>query len=470
MLVKFNKLNLTTLVDSGAARSMIRLSALHKLIRAGVTTGKLKQGVKLRSISGHAIPTLGVVEIKLFNIKCQFYVVEVLAHELLIGTDVMINCSAQINYTDKTVILAGKSHLWADVCFLNDNISGIQLEVNYWRALLPTLFPNENDKLKSTNLVSMVINTGNAHPINQRPYRIPLAKRVLVEKELRGMLNNDIIEPSHSPWASPITIVPKKDGSFRLCGDYRKLNNATIKDAYPLPRIQDIFDQLAGAKVFTTLDLKSGYWQVMIEEGSREKTAINTHMGLFQFKRMQFGLTNAPAVFQRMMNIMFANLIGKCCLVYLDDIIIYSPDEKAHLRDVKEVLEILKINNMTLKEKKCEFSLKEVKLLGFMVSSKGLSPDPDKVAAIRDMAAPTNRKEIKRLLGSTNYYRQLMPNYAEVVAPMTALTSPKVKFVWSLACQKAWEEVKLLILNCVLLKSPSSLSPWYSSDNITSLA
>jgi hypothetical protein len=332
---------------------------------------------------------------------------------------------------------------------------GVVSDVEFWRSKFPTVFPKQGDKLVATGVVEMVIETGTAHPINQRAYRIPLSKRAIVERELNTMLEEGIIEPSNSPWASPLTLVPKKDGSVRVCGDYRKLNAVTRKDAYPLPRIQDIFDQLGGAQIFTTIDLKSGYWQVPMEEHSKVKTAISTHMGLFQFTRMQFGLTNAPAVFQRMMNAILAKQLGKSCLIYLDDIVIYSPDERSHLKHVAEVLEVLSQHGLTIKESKCQFGVPEVKLLGFVVCKEGLKADPEKVAAITEMAPPATKKEVRRLLGSANYYRQLMPNYADVVAPMTALTSKYSKFVWSSECQLAYDELKQLLLDCVI--SPRSI-------------
>ena len=438
---------------------MTELTVLH-LVRLGLSDGVLLPGGQLRSISGHIIKTLGIVSIYLFDTKCEFFVVKDLKYNFLLGTDVMLDIDAQINYKNKTVRLHNKNYSWVVISSNNDIVSGVTLEIDYWRKIFPEIFPNSEEKLKATTVIQMHINTSNAHPVNQRAYRVPLKKRVLIEKEINAMIDNDIIEASNSPWASPITIVPKKDGSIRLCGDYRKLNNVTVKDAYPLPCIQDIFDQLNGAKIFTTIDLKSGYWQIEINENSREKTAITTHMGLFQFKRMQFGLTNAPAVFQRFMNSIFTKLIGKCCLIYLDDIVIYSKNENEHSEHIAMVLTVLRDNGMTIKESKCTFAASEVKLLGYVVGAEGLKPDPVKVSAIKDMAAPTNRKQVRRLLGSVGYYRQLIVNYADIAAPITKLTSEKIKFNWTVECERAWDKLKIELLNCVVLKFPDPQKPY----------
>jgi len=448
------------LVDTGAARSMMRADIWKELVKKGVAESALSEGVPLCSLTGHVLPVRGVAKVSVFDRMCDFFVVNVLQHEMLLGTDFLSECDGVIEYNERMITLCGLRHPWVGVGgAVVAEVTG-SMNVEFWKKECPEVFPVEGEKLRATGVVEMVIDTGTAHPINQRAYRIPLAKQAVVERELSAMLEEGIIEPSCSPWASPLTMVPKKDGSVRICGDYRKLNAVTRKDAYPLPRIQDIFDQLSGAKIFTTLDLKSGYWQVRMDEASKAKTAISTHRGLFQFTRMQFGLTNAPAVFQRMMNAILAEQLGRFCLIYLDDIVIYSSDEATHHENVKEVLSVLGRYGLTIKESKCHFGVEEVKLLGFVVCQDGLKADPEKVAAIRDMAAPTSKQEVRRLLGSANYYRQLMPNYADVVAPISALTRKHSAFIWSEECQKAWTELKQLLLDCVILQFPDPTKPY----------
>lgn len=447
------------LVDSGASRSMIRRDVWEELCQKGVADGHLTTGVRLRSLTGHLLEVEGVATIRLYGRLCGFHVMRHLQHQVLIGTDVMEICTAALSYEDRQVVLCGRLHAWVGEEKMTA-AAGVVSEPDYWRSQFPAVFPQKGTPLRATQVVEMSIDTGDAHPIRQRAYRIPLAKMKTVEQELEKMLDDGIIEPSTSAWASPLTLVPKKDGSIRFCVDYRRLNEVTKKDAYPLPRIQDIFDQLDGAKIFTTIDLKCGYWQIRMAPDSIEKTAVVTHRGLFQFKRMQFGLTNAPAVFQRMMNSVLAALLGKCCLIYLDDIVVYSRDEESHHAHVKQVLQKLQEHGLAIKESKCHFGLAEVKLLGYVVCAEGLKADPDKVSAITDMAAPTDKKGVRRLLGSANYYRQLMPNYALVVAPIVALTKKNAKFKWGIACERAWSDLKQLLLECVVLKFPSPNKPY----------
>ena len=221
------------------------------------------------------------------------------------------------------------------------------------------------------------------------------------------MLEQGLIRPSSSPWASPVTLQPKKDGDLRFCVDYRTLNSATRKDAFPLPRIQDIFDSLVGTTVFSSIDLRSGYFQIPVAPESVPFTAFVTPTGLYEFLRMPFGVTNAPGFFQRAMHSVLGPLLGRCALVYLDDIVIYSRSPEEHENDVRAVLQALRDHGLTVKESKCTFSEPSIDLLGYVVSGSGISPDPEKTSALRDMPAPTNVREVRRFLGMAGYYRQL---------------------------------------------------------------
>ena len=208
------------------------------------------------------------------------------------------------------------------------------------------------------------IDTGDTHPIRVPPRRLPFQRREEVQREVETMLNSDIIEPSNSPWCSPVVLVAKKDGSRRFCVDYRKLNEVTRKDVYPLPRCEEILHALSGAAYFTHLDLVRGYWQIGVKEEDREKTAFSTPDGHYQFKRMPFGLTNAPATFQRTMNTILHGLNWLDCLVYLDDIIIFAGTLEQHHRKLESVLERLQNSGLKLNAKKCHFLNEETLLLG----------------------------------------------------------------------------------------------------------
>ena len=230
------------------------------------------------------------------------------------------------------------------------------------------IFSDEGGTLGFCPWVSFKMQT-EGPPIHQRAYRTPLAKRKLIEQEIDEMLEAGVIRPSCSPWASPVTLVPKKDGTSRFCIDYRKVNNVTKKDRYPLPLIQDIFDQLSGASIFSTLDLKSGYWQLPVAAEDIEKTAFICHAGQFEYLRMPFGVANGPSTFQRLMNKVLAGLIGQCCMVYLDDIIIHSKTPEDHAKHLQLVFDKLREAGLKLKRSKCTFGAQEVELLGYLVSS-----------------------------------------------------------------------------------------------------
>ena len=245
-----------------------------------------------------------------------------------------------------------------DAC--KDDLSFEQLqELSDFLGDHQSMFASPDGKLGVTSLVDHAIDVGNAKPIKQAPYRPPFAKRKVAEKEMERMLAQGVIEPSSSPWASPVVLVTKKDGSIRFCVDFRKVNGVTVKDAYPLPRIVDCLDTLGGARWFCTLDLASGYWQVPMKEGDKEKTAFTTGTGLYQFTVMPFGLSNAPANFERLMERVLSGLQWHQCLVYLDDIIIFGSDFDETLGNLKMVFERLQSANLTLKAKKCSFFKRE---------------------------------------------------------------------------------------------------------------
>lgn len=248
------------------------------------------------------------------------------------------------------------------------------------------------------------IDTGEHPPIKQHPYRSSFKENEIIQKEVKTMLQNNTIRPSRSPWSSPVVLVTKKDGTTRFCVDYRKLNAITKKDVYPLPRIDDTLDKLQGMKYFSSLDLASGYWQVEIEEKDKEKTAFICKEGLYEFNVMPFGLCNAPATFQRLMNEVLSQITPGIVKDYMDDILICSQTFEKHLQDIQQVFDYLQAAHLTIKFSKCNFFKKKLIFLGHEVSEEGIHPDQNKVEVIKRMAIPVDIHGLRRFLGLTSYY------------------------------------------------------------------
>ena len=275
------------------------------------------------------------------------------------------------------------------------------------------VFALDDNELGCTNVVSHRIDTGDHRPIKQMPYRTPIVYRDKISQMVKEMEERGIVQPSSSPWASPVVLVPKKDGSLRFCVDFRRLNSITTKDVYPLPRVDDILDTLGNARYFTTLDLASGYWQVPLDDDARPKTAFTTHQGLYEFVRMPFGLCNAPATFQRTMQSVLAGLEWRDCFVYIDDILIASATFEEHLQHLEQVFDRLRTANLRLKPKKCRFLCKEVKYLGHVISVRGVLPDPEKTDQVKSFPIPRDVTQVRQFLGLASYYRRFVPKFAK---------------------------------------------------------
>ena len=267
-------------------------------------------------------------------------------------------------------------------------------------------------QLGHTDTVRMKIDTGEHPPIKMKPYRTPRNKRTVIDNAVDEMLEAGIIRRSRSPWSFPVVVVDKKDRSKRFCIDFWQLNKITKPISYPLPVIDDILARLGKAKYFTTLDLKSGYWQVLMDETDREKTAFACHRGLFEFLVMPFGLLGAPPVFMELMNIVLEEL-EDFAIPYLDDIIIFSASPDEHLSHLRAVFDTIREQGLKMKLKKCSFFQTETKYLGFTINGEGIKPDPEKAEAIREMAAPCNVREVRGFIGTCSYYRRFIPNFSE---------------------------------------------------------
>ena len=292
-------------------------------------------------------------------------------------------------------------------------------------------------------------------PIKDPPRRVPLFKRDILEKEVNRLEKYGFIERSDSPWSAQTVLVKKKDGSWRMCVDYRKLNDKTIKDAYPIPRIDDNLDALSGAKWFTTLDCNMAYHQVPLEEKDKPKIAFATPMGgLYQLRSMPFGLCNAPATFQRIAEKALKGLQWRIAVLYLDDIIVYSSSFEDHLRDLHLVIEKLNEAGLKLKAKKCFFFCHEISYLGYLVSEHGQKPDPSKCEAVKSIARPRCVKEVRQFLGLTSYYRRFVKGYSDIARPLYDLTKADVKWNWDVNCEDAFATLKEKLTTAPVLAYP----------------
>ena len=305
-----------------------------------------------------------------------------------------------------------------------------------------------------TKVVEHTIDT-ESKPIRQAAYRIPHAYREGVLKELEEMKESGIIEPSCSEWASPIGVARKKDGSIRLCVDYRKLNAATPMDAYPMPRVDELLDKVGRATFISTLDLARGYWQVPVAKKDRAKTAFITPDGLYQFRVMPFGLNGAPATFQRMMDNVIRGL-ESFTADYIDDIAIFSDSWDEHLGHIREVLLRLQKSNLTAKPKKCQFGMCECIFLGYMVGRGNVRPDPEKVKAVKEYPVPVTKKQVRGFLGLTGYYRRFIENYASVAIPLTDMTRKSMpdRVDWTPESEAAFKLLKQALCQSPVLGNP----------------
>ncbi len=309
-----------------------------------------------------------------------------------------------------------------------------------------------SDVPKQTNVLQHEIVVNGARPIKQHAYRVNAVKKSIMRQEVSYLLENDLAKPSCSPWSSPCLLVPKPDGTFRFCTDFRKVNAVTVPDSYPLPRMEDCIDNIGSARFVTKLDMLKGYWQVPLTPQASDISAFVTPDTFLQYTVMAFGLRNAPATFQRLVNIVLADVPN--CNAYLDDLVLYSVEWKEHVCLLRTVFERLRKANLTLNLAKCEFGRATVTYLGKKVGQGQVRPVEAKVTAIAEFPAPTTRRELRRFLGMAGYYRSFCKNFSTVVSPLTALLSPSKPFKWSVECQYAFDCVKTLLCNAPVLVAP----------------
>ena len=447
------------LLDSGATDTIVGELGYRALLSLGLT---LRPSVHRHCVvaNGGSCVALGTIAVP-FVLLARTCVLDVLVvpdlpHRLILGADF---------WRVMGVVPDLRRDVWrfsaeADLCELQvggELTEGQRLRLD---ALVREYFASMDGTLGTVTTVEHEIVT-DSPPIRLRYYPVSPVKQQIIDEELRSLLAQGVIEPSRSAWSSPILLVPKKDGSYRFCVDYRRLNGVTKRDAYPLPYISSILDRLRGAKYLSSLDIKSAYWQVPVAEASREYTAFTVPgRGLFQFRRMPMGLTNAPATWQRLIDRVLGADLEPYVLVYLDDIVIVSPDFETHLDLLAKVMQRLRDAGLTVSEEKCHFCRPELKYLGYVVDRRGLRVDSDKVRAILDIPVPRSVSEIRRFAGMASWYRRFVPEFASVMAPITRLTRKGVKFEWTAECQQAFTVIKERLVSAPILTCPDFRVPF----------
>ena len=304
------------------------------------------------------------------------------------------------------------------------------------------LFARNLSELTRTNLITHKINTISDEPVRKAPYRASIKEKVAMESQINEMLSAGIIRESDSPYSAPVVMVKKPNGTLRTCIDYRGLNELTRKDSYPMQRIDDLMNALNGARLFSSLDMASGYYQIPVAPEDIHKTAFICHLGLFEFEVAPFGLATIPETYQRMIDKLIAGMRYKMCIGYLDDILLWSTNFDQHLERLDLLFGAIRKANLRLQPTKCYFCKEEIKFLGWVVNATGHKPDPEKVTAIEKFKSPTNRTEIKRFLGMCSYFRDSIENFAIIAAPLNRLLGKKIPWEWSLREETAVIELK----------------------------
>lgn len=470
------------LVDTGATVSLLRPDLVEKLdLVAGMPNIDVLQtaGNGLAKVMGQCCVLVRMGDLT-FN--HTFYVVDI-KDKGIVGLDFLEHIGARLDLPQEKlymqtqnipilkkwqcverglqVVGATLEGTWISKALDNSALKEGTEDYHAARLLLwkyREIFAEGERPLGKCTIVKHSIDTGDERPIKQNPRKIPYSQNNHVDQLLKEMTDQGVIEPSHSPWASPIVLVPKKDGSTRFCVDYRRLNMVTKKDSYTLPCIQSFFDALGGSNWFCVLDLKSGYWQVALNEADKEKTAFTLYgKGLWQFKVLPFGLCNAPATFQRLMDRLIP---AELALVYLDDIIVHGPDIQDVLFKLEKVLHHLKGAGLQVQPKKCSFFQKKVHYLGHIISGEGVQTDPAKTQSVQEWPTPCNKRQIRSFMGMCSYYRRFIQNFAEIAQPLYQIQDKVTPFVWNENCQDSFAKLKQVMTSTPILAFPDFQKPF----------
>lgn len=444
------------LLDSGASRCFLGQNGWEVLRKLNLFLDTNRKSV-CSMANGEKSESIGTVELPI-RVRDRIRLVEVvvlpqLPHSLILGYDFWIAMGIVPDLRHDEWHFASDAE--SIFCITEGDLQTKLKEEEQFRldSLVSRYKAMMGDGIGCTNLVEHRIVT-KSNPVRQRPYRVSPVLQKLIEEEIDEMLRMGVIEPSNSPWASPVVLVRKKNtDKFRFCVDYRILNSKTERDSYPLPLVSETLDKLKDAKYLSSLDIKSAYWQVPIEESSKPLTAFICHKGLFQFRRMPFGLHNAPATWQRLIDRVLTDL-SPYVFVYLDDVVVVTQTFEEHVQILEEVFKRLQEAGITISWDKCQFCRPEMKYLGYVVDRRGLRVDPDKVKAMLELPRPRTVTEVRRLVGSFSWYRRFVPDFSSIISPITALTKKNKKFVWTPECEEAFVKIRELLVQAPILSCP----------------
>ncbi|XP_063388255.1 uncharacterized protein LOC134674130 [Cydia fagiglandana] len=463
----------TGLVDTGARRCVAGHTLYAILLRRNHPLRTITRNIKLADGVSRTMEVLvTVLEVRLEQeiVKIPFIIFPYATNnETLLGIDFLTAAGVDIDFLELVWCFSRNRTVQYKLCFEPTSPSVTCAATNVLRADEGShLTPAERQALAGvltrhahvftpggapTPYAEHRIETGEHPPIAVPPYRLNPAKKELMKKEIDKMLKDDIIEECESAWSSPALMVPKANGEIRFCVDYRRLNAITKSDTYPMPRIDDLLQNTKRDCYMSTLDLRSSYWQVMLREADRDKSSFVCPLGTFRFKRMPFGLKNAPATFQRLIDRLrsCSALKDVTVLAYLDDLLVISEGYQRHLQDLEAVFKRLAEFNLHVNREKCAFARESVRYLGHVITQQGVSTDPDKVSAVLEMKEPGTLKHLRTFLQTCSWFRKFIPNFSKVSEPLTRLTRKNQVWIWGSEQTQAFLELKRLLTTAPIL-------------------
>lgn len=479
LYIKINNKLGCGIVDTAAKQSLAGKTLYHLLVKDGHIFKM--EGVNLKMADGksnyqNVLVTTVNVELHGRKIPTTFIVLPEADNNTLLGIDFIVAAKLILKPSEKRYCFADSPDDQFEMAFENSKDQVELNEISFLRENEGVMLSSEErvrldqvldehreifeKKMGTTPYAEHRIETGDHAPIAMPPYQMTVTKKEILKKEIDQLLDEDAIEECESPWAAPVVLVPKKDGTMRLCVDYRRLNSITKTDTYPLPRMDDLLYATKRTSYMSTLDLKSGYHQVSVREQDRDKTAFISPLGTYRYKVMPFGLRNAPATFQRLIDRFRNGLQGITLLGYLDDLIVISSGFEEHLEDLVRIFKRLKQFNLHVNRSKCTFACEEVKYLGHTITSHGIQVDDEKVVAITKRPPPRNVKEVQSFLQTASWYRRFIPKFSEISRPLSELTKKSSAWKWTEAQQASYENLKQALITTPVLKQNDPSKPY----------